>query len=359
MVTRCPTTACLIIFPAFLLIAAPCSNPHAFDQAYTALHTAFSMAKDGSDVVRLLHQLRQKGIEYFTNLEKMGDDDVGKPSYDIESLEPDHYWSKISEVDRQLSGELRSELMGIVSDLANNFKFSSILAEADKTDLSIWTKSTRASLRLRKYESWDSEVLHDEGVVLGVRPAGQSDNVPEHPRRAKKIFDRGISYFLELAELLDVPPVLRTTEAHLNPQATSSYEPGTAFVMMNIDPNNADLQDRYDTIKECFSLFDIEARRVDEMEHSDVITEKICERIRVSEFLIADLTEERPSVYYEVGYAHALGRSVIMYRRQNSKLHFDLAAYNCPDYRNLAELKSRLVARLEEITNRRPKGAGR
>ena len=125
--------------------------------------------------------------------------------------------------------------------------------------------------------------------------------------------------------------------------------------MMNIDPNNADLQDRYNTIRECFAEFDIDARSANEIEHSDVITEKICERIRVSEFLLADLTEERPNVYYEVGYAHALGRSVIMYRKQSSRLHFDLASYNCPDYRNLTELKTKLLKRLEDITNRKPK----
>lgn len=305
--------------------------------------------------MRLLQDLRLAGIAYFESLPDIADDEAGKTWYDIDRLEPDHYWSQLTDHDRQLSSELRKDLMAVVAELTNNLRFSSTFAEADKKDLGILVKSTRASLRLRRYEAWDAEVLHDEGVVLGVKPAGQTDDAPEHPVRSRNIFEKSISDFLDMADLLHISPLLQTTESRLNPQATTAYEPSTAFIMMNIDPNNADLQDRYNTIRECFAEFDIDARSANEIEHSDVITEKICERIRVSEFLLADLTEERPNVYYEVGYAHALGRSVIMYRKQSSRLHFDLASYNCPDYRNLTELKTKLLKRLEDITNRKPK----
>ena len=124
--------------------------------------------------------------------------------------------------------------------------------------------------------------------------------------------------------------------------------------MMQINPTKPELEDIYNTIKECFAQFDIEAVRADDIEHEGVITRKITERIRVSEFLIADLTGARPSVYYEIGYAHALNRKVIMYRGSDTELHFDLAAYNCPEYSNLTDLKSQLMRRLEQVTNRKP-----
>jgi nucleoside 2-deoxyribosyltransferase len=125
--------------------------------------------------------------------------------------------------------------------------------------------------------------------------------------------------------------------------------------MMQINPGMPELEDRYNAIKTGFAEFGIEAVRADEIEHSEVITDKIMEKIRSSEFLLADLSGERPSVYYEIGYAHALKRRVIMYRSKGTNLHFDLAAYNCPEYSNLTDLKSKLIARLSFMTNKNPK----
>lgn len=113
-----------------------------------------------------------------------------------------------------------------------------------------------------------------------------------------------------------------------NPKLSQSYRPNTAFIMMPIDLQNPELDDIYDVYKECFSKFGVKAIRADDIEHEDVITKKIIEELKTSEFLGGDLTNERPSVYYEIGYAHSLGRRVILYRKKNTSIHFDLAAYN-------------------------------
>ena len=300
-----------------------------------------------------IDQLRLKGLAYFDGIKNLREND----DY-YRRLEADHYWSKLGEIDRQESNEIQTELMQIVRVIANGMKRSSLLTEADRRDLGTFTKSLRAYLRLRQYQAWDAEVLHNEGIVLGIQQPGQSDTDPTDPDRAALNFKRDISNLLGLVDLVDVAPTLLSDEFRANPQATIEYEPDSAFVMMWIDPQKPELEDRYNAIKECFGRFGISAVRADEIEHGDVITDKIREKIRSSEFLIADLTGERPSVYYEIGYAHALKRIVIMYRLRDSRLHFDLAAYNCPEYANVTELKSKLTRRLRAITNRKPEDGG-
>ena len=307
------------------------------------------MTPDFGDTRTLLDQLRTEGREFFDSIMHFEDD-----SRPWETLDADHYWSKLDNTLQATSLRLQSSLIQITKAIANSMKYSTLLSEPDRRDLGTWTKSVRAALRLREYSAWDTEVLHDEGVVFGVQPAGQSDTTPVHPVEAFSSFERNATNLLGLLDLLEISPVLSTDEWRYNPQATSQYEPDTAFVMMQIDPEKPELEDLYNAIKECFAQFRIKAVRADEIEHEDVITEKIIERIRVSEFLIADLTGERPSVYYEIGYAHALNRKVIMYRNSGEKLHFDLAAYNCPEYDNLTDLKTKLMRRLEQVTNRKP-----
>ena len=297
----------------------------------------------------LLAQLKTEGREFFNSVMHLEDDYEPYLRHDA-----DLFWSQLDATFHEASARLQSDLMRVIRTIANSMKYSTLLSEADRRDLGVWTKSLRASLRLRAYDVWDPEVLHDEGIVLGIQPAGQSDDKPAHPAQASLRFERNIANLVALVDLLDVSPLLSTDEWRANPQATAEYEPDTAFVMMQIDSKDPKLEDIYNTIKECFAQFGITAVRADDLEHEDVITRKITERIRVSEFLVADLTGARPSVYYEIGYAHALNRRVIMYRSSGTELHFDLAAYNCPEYSNMTELRKHLMGRLEQVTNRKP-----
>lgn len=129
----------------------------------------------------------------------------------------------------------------------------------------------------------------------------------------------------------------------------------TAFIIMPIDPGDALMVDVYNGIKEVCAKFGIHAVRADDIEHQKSITDEVLKQIRECEFLIADLSHERPNVYYEIGYAHAINKHPILYRHIDTKLHFDLVVHNVPEYKNSTELKAKLEKRFEEILGRKAK----
>jgi nucleoside 2-deoxyribosyltransferase len=73
--------------------------------------------------------------------------------------------------------------------------------------------------------------------------------------------------------------------------------------------------------------------------------------ILTSRFIVADLTHERPNVYFELGYARGAGKSVITIARQNAEIHFDVKDWTYIPYidsRTLErDLKDRLMNELQ------------
>ncbi len=270
----------------------------------------------------------------------------------------DHYWRQLSTSRQAEANSLASRLIDLANDSGSAVRRSPLLGQADLTEVGHSIKGMRAALKLRRYDHWDPEILHDEGTVLGVKP-GASEESAAHPGDAADFFQENAARMAAVLELVGSGvDDGRVTIASSGLSAPAGYRPGTAFIMMAMQPGHTDLEDVCDTVKRCFTKFGIDAVRADDIEHEDVITKRILDEIRTAEFLFADLSGERPSVYYEVGYAHALGRRVILFRRAGTVIHFDLAAYNCPEYANLRVLDELLTRRLEHVTGQAAASSG-
>ena len=267
------------------------------------------------------------------------------------------YWAKLPEDAQAEAKSIASRLATLAQQTAPTIRRSPLLSEADEREAGHAFKGMRSALRFRDFEFEDVQVLHDEGSVLGVRAAHENERLAG-PSQAKRHFSWWCTSLIDRLELADLRPT-EGKDISLGSSQTiaAGYRPDTAFIMMWISKERPELEDACNKIKECFSRFGIKAVRADDIEHEDVITQRILDEIKTAEFLIADITGERPSVYYEIGYAHALGRRVIMYRKAGTPIHFDIAAYNCPDYVNLTKLEGMLMKRLEVLTGGPPKQA--
>lgn len=232
---------------------------------------------------------------------------------------------------------------------------SPVLGDVDAGSAHLALRTIGAALRLRRYREWGPRILNDEDVVLGVAPGGSSEDERLEPPWAMACIDEALEQVLRRVAILRAQAEAEAAGHVVQPQsgagrAPLGVEPGTAFIIMMIDPERPELEDVKQAIQEEFARIGVRARRSDDIEHSEAITQQILDAIKTSEFLIADLTGERPSVYYEVGYAHAIGKRPILFRRAPTRLHFDLSVHNCPEYRNVVELRERLRRRLAAMT---------
>ncbi len=92
----------------------------------------------------------------------------------------------------------------------------------------------------------------------------------------------------------------------------------------------------------------MEAQRIKDVDGDFRITETILEMIQTAKLVVADLTNERPNVYFELGYARGKGKKVITLLKRGSKAHFDVTGWNYMEYIDSRPLEEDLVDRFKK-----------
>ena len=133
----------------------------------------------------------------------------------------------------------------------------------------------------------------------------------------------------------------------------------TCFVIQPFDAGRFDK--RFDDVyKRAVEAAGLEAYRVDRDPTVEVPIESIEDGIRTAAVCLADITTDNPNVWYELGFAFAAGRPVLMIcsdERTERRYPFDIQHRTVLNYsteapRDFEDLKTNLTERLRALLNK-------
>lgn len=94
------------------------------------------------------------------------------------------------------------------------------------------------------------------------------------------------------------------------------------FVLM---PFSGEFRDTYESgIKLACEAVGVTCERVDEQSFDETILQRVYDQIRKADAIVADMSGRNPNVFYEVGFAHAVRKRVILLTRVADDIPFDL-----------------------------------
>jgi hypothetical protein len=125
--------------------------------------------------------------------------------------------------------------------------------------------------------------------------------------------------------------------------AVPGADDALVFVICSFAP---EMDPVYTAIAAAAHAVGLHAERVKDVRGDYRITERILAMIRRARFVVADLTHERPNVYFELGYARGLGKTVITLLRTGATAHFDVRDWNYLEYFDSRPLENDLLERL-------------
>ncbi|HEY3904800.1 MAG TPA: hypothetical protein VGM14_12900 [Streptosporangiaceae bacterium] len=172
-------------------------------------------------------------------------------------------------------------------------------------------------------------------TLMPVRGRLQPENLRRR-RRSRSDRDIAADIATQVALILG-----RTTETPLPPRP--GIDDGLVFV---ISPFAPEMDAIYLAINGAAKAVGLHAERVKDIKGDYRITDQILAMISQARFIVADLTYERPNVYFELGYARGLGKKVITILRAGTVPHFDVRDWTYLEYFDSRPLEADLIEQL-------------
>lgn len=196
----------------------------------------------------------------------------------------------------------------------------------------------------------DSRMV-DKGIIVSYSGFSQDAFLVSEKTGIELLHYNDLKQMAEKTEKLLIKETEKTPEEILEKKllevAKRKERSPKIFVLMPFSHNLNDLY--YLGILETARKLNCHCERVDKIEFTGSIMEKINESIINARVIIAEVTSQNLNVYYEVGYAHALNKSTILITKDVSTAPFDLSGYNHIVYEDIRDLKTKLGNRLKAI----------
>ena len=109
------------------------------------------------------------------------------------------------------------------------------------------------------------------------------------------------------------------------------------------------LEDSYESFREVCEEFQYQCKRIDEIGTLDRIVPEIMANIKKAAFIIADLSVEKPNVYYELGFAQGLKKPLFITAFKGTILPFDVNDIPTIFWEGQKQLKAKLREKINEI----------
>ena len=120
------------------------------------------------------------------------------------------------------------------------------------------------------------------------------------------------------------------------------------FVIMSF-AQSGQYKDLYNSIKRVCDKYDYEARRVDDANMFKRIVPEIMRQLRQAAYVIADVTEPKPNVFYELGIAEGFRKEIILIAKKGTALPFDINDFPVVFWDSFSDFEDELEKRVSQI----------
>jgi nucleoside 2-deoxyribosyltransferase len=104
-----------------------------------------------------------------------------------------------------------------------------------------------------------------------------------------------------------------------------------------------------DVIKPICESYGFRVVRADEFYTSGQIMDDVIQSIRSSALIVADVTPDNANVFYELGFAHAIGKpTILLSDKKRERLPFDISGFRTLFYDNTIGGKAVVETRLRQ-----------